>query len=109
MFSMETPKSWKSRCIVSKTEKVKDDYGSVTRKVTKSTAAFFCVLPVTDEATVKEFGLCREGSIQAAIFENDLEINVLDLIELSDGEVYEVRGIKKFPSYRLVVAKKEGL
>ena len=60
--------------------------------------------PVSDEASIQEYGEHISEYLQAAVYD-ETEIDEHDRIEIEEQE-YEFVSIKKFPSYRLVQVRR---
>ena len=86
----------------------KDRYNCETLETAKDgTVLRLAWRPVTDEATIEEYGISHKGGVKAALFDLNVAVKAFDVI-CYDGGRYEVRGIKKYPSYRLVIAERVG-
>lgn len=106
MLQNETPSEWKSECFLYPTEIKKDKYNCEKRvMLDKPTKLELCVQPVEDEATIQEFGLSHNGSVQAVVYDKDVEITSFYILSCN-GEKYEIKCIKQYLSYRLIVAER---
>lgn len=106
MLHNETPSEWKKTCLLYRTKAKKDKYG-YAKSVPEGEPAEvqLCIQPVTDESTVKEFGLERKSGIETVVYDSTIEIEPLFILEC-EGVRYRVKGIKSFISYRLVIAER---
>ncbi|MBQ8503348.1 MAG: hypothetical protein IJ491_03620 [Clostridia bacterium] len=106
MLQNETPQEWKKKCLICPTKAKKDKYNSETLTVLDPICEVeLCIQPVTDEAVIKEYGLSHTGSIQTVVYDENCEIKPLYVLRCYD-EDYSVKGIKRFLSYRLVIAER---
>lgn len=107
-MSFDTPEEWKSESVLYPTTVKKDRYNCETFETSKDgTALSLCWRPVTDEATIEEYGIRHKGGIKAALFDFSVSVKSFDIIVYNGGR-YEVRGVKKYPSYRLIIAERVG-
>lgn len=107
-MNFNTPEEWKSESVLYPTSVKKDRYNCETfEPSTDGTVLRLAWRPVTDEATIEEYGIHHKGGVKAALFESNVAVKRFDVI-CYDGGRYEVRGIKKYPSYRLIIAERVG-
>lgn len=105
MLNHETPNEWKRHSTLYPVVSVTDDYGCQTLKKVEGIDLYLCWQPITDEALLKEYGFSHTGSIQAVLYDFDTHVKPFDIVEY-EGEEYEVKGIKRFLSYRLIIAER---
>lgn len=107
-MNFNTPEEWKSESVLYPTTVKKDRYNCETLETaTDGTVLRLAWRPVTDEATIEEYGIHHKGGIKAALFDVSVSVKLFDII-VYDGGRYEVKGIKKYPSYRLIIAERVG-
>lgn len=107
-MNFNTPEEWKSESVLYPTSVKTDRYHCETLETSKDgTALSLCWRPFTDEATIEEYGISHKGGVKAALFDSSVTVKRFDVI-CYDGARYEVRGVKKYPSYRLIIAERVG-
>lgn len=80
---------------------VLDHYYNETNKFIPGGTVYTMLTPITDEASIAEYGESIRDMLQGVIYDDDTAIDTHDQIEV-EGSKYEFVSIKKFPSYRLV-------
>lgn len=105
MLNNETPNEWKRKCKLFRTVVKEDKYNSETLQKGEETELSLCIQPVNDKALLEEYGISHTGSIQAVVYDFDLAIKRFDIIAYC-GDEYKIKGIKSFPSYRLIIAER---
>lgn len=108
MSNFKTPEEWKGECVLYPTTVKKGRYNCETFETAKDgTVLDLAWRPVTDEATIEEYGISHKGGMKAALFDFSVAVKRFDIL-VYDGGRYEVRGVKKYPSYRLIIAERVG-
>lgn len=80
-----------------------DHYGNAKNEFTEGGTVNCMWLPVSDEASIQTYGQDIRSMVQAVVYE-ETEIGEHDQVHINGGK-YEIVSIKKYPSYRLLVAK----
>lgn len=105
MLKHETPREWKRPCVLYSVTSETDDYNCEKPKKDYGIELSLCWQPINDEALLKEYGISHTGSIQAVLYDFDIAVKPFDIIQYADDE-YEIKGIKLFLSYRLIIAER---
>ncbi len=103
----ENFKKAETPCILYKAVKTKDKYGCEKIIPSESGEEISLLLqPVTDKAVLDDYGIEYKRSLQASVFDMGIEIRHFDFLKVYD-RIYNVVGIKKYPSHRLLILEKQ--
>lgn len=105
MLNHETPDEWKRHSTLYSVISETDDYGCETLKKGSCTGLHVCWQPINDEALIKEYGISHTGSIQAVLYDFEIVVKPFDIVRYA-GDEYEIKGIRHFLSYRLIIAER---
>ena len=80
-MNFNTPEEWKSESVLYPTTVKKDRYNCETvETATDGTVLRLAWRPVTDEATIEEYGIHHKGGIKAALFDASVSVKLFDII-----------------------------
>ena len=100
MLTQDVFTEHKADYIIYRKTPVLDEYGNETNVFSPGGTVNCMWLPITDEASIAEYGEKIRSMLQAVIYD-DTAIDSHDQVEIRNDR-YEVVSIKHYPSYRLV-------
>lgn len=106
MLHNRTPERFTRRCYMYATMAVGDKYGCETiREVGAATELSLIPQPISDKAVLEEYGVKYEQSLQAAVFDERVDIRHFYHMKIG-SKTYSIVGIKRYPSHRLLIMER---